>query len=280
MRGDAPVAMEHLDDLRGVARPHFLTDERKGHRVVVLVDLHVVVEAGAALLPLGELVLLGRKRLECGTLDLFKQATAARPEVAGHASIDLLDQLADRGIELGDREERALAELCGNPARRYLYSNFHLGFITRLARPRRDDDGAIVLRHIRVRTIDVRLVVTGLGDPGLQIVADYHCRHAAKELKGACMRADPVRKGLCPGGFGKRIRTGTQNRDKQLGREDLAGDRIHYRQLGASVVDEHPLARDMRLPHRRRNALLPYPKEVAKTGIAVPAGVIVPILLP
>ena len=83
MRGDAPVAMEHLDHLRGVARPQFLTDERKGHRVVVLVDLHVVVEAGAALLPLGELVLLSRKRLECGTLDLFKQGTAAGPEVAG-----------------------------------------------------------------------------------------------------------------------------------------------------------------------------------------------------
>jgi hypothetical protein len=63
MHGDAFVAMEDLDRLRGLARPHLLTDERERHRVVVLVDLHVIVETGATLLPFGELIRLGRKRL-------------------------------------------------------------------------------------------------------------------------------------------------------------------------------------------------------------------------
>src|SRR5262252_4222016 len=188
MRGDALVAMEHLDHLRGVARPHLLTDERKGHRVVVLVDLHVVVEAGAALLPLGKLVRRGRKRLECGILDLFKQATAARPEVTGHAGVDLLDPFTDRGIQLGDREQRTIAQLCDDPARRNLYRDFYLGLVTWFTRPRRDDDGAVVLCHIRVRTIDVWLVETRLGDARLQIVADDHLRYTAKIREGACMR--------------------------------------------------------------------------------------------
>jgi hypothetical protein len=58
----------------------------------VLVDLYVIVEAGAALLPLGQLVRLRRKLLERGTFDVFKQGTVAGPEVAGHAIVDLIDE--------------------------------------------------------------------------------------------------------------------------------------------------------------------------------------------
>src|SRR5215831_2659926 len=274
MRGDALVAMEHLDHLRGVARPHLLTDQGVGHRVVVLVDLHVVVEARAALLPLGKLIRLGRKWLECGILDLFKQGTAARPEVTGHAGVDLLNQFTDRSIELGNREERAIAQLCGNPACCDLYCDLYLGFVTWFTRPRGDDNGAVVLRHIRVRTIDVRLVETRLSDAGLQIVADDHIRYTAKIREGACMRADPVGKRLCPRGFRERVRARTQNRDEQLCCADLAGSRSDYLQPGAGIVDEHPLTGDVRLPHRRRNALLPGAVKVAEARIAVPAGVL------
>jgi hypothetical protein len=52
--------------------------------------------------------------------------------------------------------------------------------------------GGLRGRAGRVRAIDVRFVVTGLGDAGLQIVADYHRWHVTKEPKGACMRTDPV----------------------------------------------------------------------------------------
>ena len=69
---DALAAMEHINGARGVAGPQLLAHQRVGYRVVVLVDLHVVVDACTALLPLREHILRGRKRLERGALDLRK----------------------------------------------------------------------------------------------------------------------------------------------------------------------------------------------------------------
>src|SRR5689334_3788921 len=140
VRGAAPVhcdartAMEHFDGACGVAGPQLLTHKRVGHRVVVLVDLHVIVDAGAALLPVGEAVLRSRKRLERGALDLIKQRTAASPEMARDAVVDLLDAVANGGVGLGEREERSFAELCDDPSQCDLYSNLNFGFIFRLIR--------------------------------------------------------------------------------------------------------------------------------------------------
>jgi hypothetical protein len=70
---DARAAMEHLNRARGVAGPQLLAHQCVRHRVVVLLDLDVVVDAGAALLPIREHIRLGWKRLERGALDLVKQ---------------------------------------------------------------------------------------------------------------------------------------------------------------------------------------------------------------
>src|SRR5262249_42020113 len=151
MRSDAFAAMGHLDGARGVARPHLLTNERERHRVVVLVDLHVVVEARAALLPLSELILLGRKRLELGTLDFFKQRTPAAAEVARHAVVDPIDALADGGVELREREERTITEFGDDPPGCDLDSNLYLRFVPSLSWSRRKNCGAVVPRHLRIR---------------------------------------------------------------------------------------------------------------------------------
>ena len=45
VRGDALAVMEHLDRARRDPRPHRLAQQRVRHRVVVLLDLDVVVEA-------------------------------------------------------------------------------------------------------------------------------------------------------------------------------------------------------------------------------------------
>src|SRR5262245_26855310 len=60
----------------------------------------------------------------------------------------------------------------------------------------------------------------------------------------------------------------------------LIGSSLRYLQLRAGVIDKHPLAGDMRLAHRRRDALLPGPVQVAKTRVRVPAGMLLAILLP
>jgi len=129
VRGTAPVhcdartAMEHLHGADGVAGPQLLAHQRVRHRVVVPLDLHVVVDAGATLLPLTEHIVRGWKRLELGALDFLKQRSATCSEVARDAVVDPLDAVANGGIELGKREERTFTELGDNPSQRDLYSN-------------------------------------------------------------------------------------------------------------------------------------------------------------
>src|SRR5262245_14711976 len=105
-------------------------------------------------------------------------------------------------------------------------------------------------------------------------------RYAAKVSEGALVRADPIGKRLRPTCFRVGKIACTKHRDEQLGREDLAARAIHEFQLSAGVIDKHPLAGDMRLAHRRRDALLPGPVQVAKARVRVPAGTLLTILLP
>ena len=246
----------------------------------MLVDLHVIVDAGAALFPVREDVLRSWKRFERGPLDLLKQRTAAGSEMARDAVIDLLDAVADSGVEFGEREERALTELRDDPSGCDLYSHLYLSFVSGLFGTGRDYCGVVVVRHLLIRTIDVRLVEAGFGDPRFKIVTDRHRRDTAKVAKGAFVRADPIGKRLRPGCFRVRQRRSAENRDEQLGREDLAGGRGNDLQLCARVIDEHALAGDMRLAHRRREPLLPVPVQVAKARIRVPPWMLLAILLP
>jgi hypothetical protein len=76
------------------------------HRVVALLDLDVIVETDSAVLPFGEDVVgLGRQWLECRPLQFLEQRTSARAEMPRHAIVDLPDQLGDRRVQLGEREE-------------------------------------------------------------------------------------------------------------------------------------------------------------------------------
>jgi hypothetical protein len=46
-----------------------------------------------------------------------------------HAVVDLLDAIADSGVEFGEGEERALTEFRNDPSVSDLYSHFYLSFI-------------------------------------------------------------------------------------------------------------------------------------------------------
>jgi|SRR5689334_23035537 hypothetical protein len=200
--------------------------------------------------------------------------------MARHAVVDLLNAVADSGIEFGEGEERALAELGDDPSGCDLYSNFYLGFILRFFGTCWDYCGVVMVRHLLIRSIDVRLVEAGFGDARFKIVADDDRRHTAKVSVGTLVCANPIGERLCPGRLSVCQRRRTKNRDEQLGRENLASDPINDLQLRAGVIDKHPLTGDMRLAHRRRDALLPGSVQVAKAGVRVPAGMLLTILLP
>ena len=71
-----------ISTVRSVIRaPELLFGQGMGNRIVMLGDLDMVVEAGAALLPFGVLIGLGRQRLERRSVECFEQFPAGRAQM-------------------------------------------------------------------------------------------------------------------------------------------------------------------------------------------------------
>ena len=73
MAGDAFAAMEDLDRSIGHPGPELLSQQGVRQRVVMLVDLDVVIETGAAFLPLSVGIGLDREIQERGAVQFLEQ---------------------------------------------------------------------------------------------------------------------------------------------------------------------------------------------------------------
>jgi hypothetical protein len=120
----------------------------------------------------------------------------------------------------------------------------------------------------------------GLGDPGLEIVADRLPGDAAEIREGADMCRDPIRQLLAPHRLGVGETRCAQDGDKNLHRDDLTGEAIDDLAGAAGEVDKQLLAGDMGLAHGRLQPARPTPVKIAKPGIPEPVGRTGPVLLP
>src|SRR5207237_7116879 len=84
---DAIAAMEQLDGTRGDPRPQRLAQQPMRHRVVVLLDLDVIIEAGLALLPFGVDVRCRRERLQSWSISRVEPRPAAHAQMRGRAVV-------------------------------------------------------------------------------------------------------------------------------------------------------------------------------------------------
>jgi hypothetical protein len=117
MGGDALAPGEELDGAGGEPRLDFDAGEAMGDAVVVALDLDMVVDADAAHAPLGEHVGLGRQRLERRPVDLFEQLAAGHAQPPDRPRlVEVCQELAKRGVDLGEAEERAVAQTAEQPA--------------------------------------------------------------------------------------------------------------------------------------------------------------------
>ena len=280
-RGVAPIArrahvdrdpfalVEDLDAAIGDACPELLLGQRVGHRVIGLGDHDVVVEAGAALFPFGVFEGHGGQRLEGGPVDPLEQLAARSAQMAGDPAVQILQQFGDGLVQLGQREEAAVAQTGQDPALDDLDGDLHLGLVARLSRPRRHDGGAVVGRHVGIGPVDLGIVKAGPDDAGLEVIRYHLSRHAAEIGKGAGMGADPVGQALGPGRLGVAHARRSQGGDEDLDLADLAGQGIDHLGRGAGVIDEQLLAGNMGLAHGGIELALPGPVEVAEAAVAV-----------
>ena len=132
MAGDALAAVEALDGAGSQSEVELTPDQGVRCRVVVPVDFDVVVDVQARTLPLGEDVRAGGQRAQRRLVDLV-EVRAPRPgELPERAGAEPVEQLDDRGVELGQREERAMAKGGQYPPLDDLNGHFRLRLILRI----------------------------------------------------------------------------------------------------------------------------------------------------
>ena len=192
----------------------------------MLGDLDMVVEADPTSFPLGVLVRAGWQRYERRSVELFVKGAPADAPAAHQAIVEIVEQRTNCRIEFGQREEAAVPQPRQYPTPDHLHPDLDFSFVTRLVGARRNDGGAVMPRHVGIGPIDRRLVKAGLDDPGLQIVADGLPGGAGEIGEGADMRGDPIRQLLAPHRLGVGEARGTQDGDKNLHRDDLAGEAV------------------------------------------------------
>ena len=100
MGGNALTLMEYLDRPRGEPDPDLLTQQVVRSRVIVFADLDMVIEAHIALLPFRKNIRLCRQRLQRCTFNLVKDLAAAGPKMPRHPIIQVVEQGADRRVQL------------------------------------------------------------------------------------------------------------------------------------------------------------------------------------
>ena len=271
MHGDAAVLVEALHGGRRQTHLDRLAHQLMRDAVVVTVDFDVVIDVDLGARPLGVLVASRRQRLHRRPVERLERARAAAGELLERPLVELGVELADRGVQLRQREELAVAQPCEHPALNQEHSGLHGSFITRFFWTRRQDRRAVVLREIGIRRGRVGLVAAGLDDRALEIIRHQQRRHRAHVLKGPDVRGDPVRQRLGPGRFDVRIVRGAEHADEDLRLADLAGAAVDDRARVAAVVDEQLVAGAVHLAHRARQPAAELVVVEAELAVAVGA---------
>ena len=242
MRRHAYSPMKDLHRLRRQARFHLLVNQRVRHTVEVPLD----VDAGR--LPLPELVACGRQRLQRRPVQLREQGGTVALELVEASLVEPREQLGDRLVGFVRREELAFAQRRDYPSLDNLNSHFHLGFVLRPVRARRNNRRAVVRSHLAVCGIEIRLVITRVLHAGFAVIRNQDLGHAAEELEGPDMRADPVAQILPQRDLGEGVVAGPQHGHEHSAWLAFLGLRIVDRNCGAGIVHEHLFASAVFLP--------------------------------
>ena len=108
--------------------------------------------------------------------------------------VEIMQQVGDRRVDLGEIVEGAMAKAAQQPAFDDTNRGLDFRLVTRASRPRRQDGAAIMRRHRAIRPVDLRIEVARLDDRHLGIVRNKQRRRAAEELQRLDMAFNPVGK--------------------------------------------------------------------------------------
>ena len=130
------------------AHLELLLDEGIGHRRVVAFDFHVIINVDASPFPLGIFIGLGRQRLQGRAVERLKKTLSRAGQFLEGAGIEGRQELADRRVDLGEREEGVVPQPGHNPALDHLHPDFDLSLVPGLGSAGGDHGDPIMVRQI------------------------------------------------------------------------------------------------------------------------------------
>ncbi len=190
-----------------------------GHGVEGAIELDVVVEVHAGVLPLGQLEGIVGERSQRRSVDRVETLAPALSVSAHGPGIEIFEQLGDATVQLAQREESLVADPGQDPAFHHLDGDLDLGLVAGFLRPRGHDRRPVVAAPLVVASLDSRLVAARTRHAALQLIGDHELGHAPEEGQGATVTADEVGHALRLGRFGVRVTRSAEGGDEQL---DLA----------------------------------------------------------
>src|SRR6202051_1126400 len=195
-----------------------------GDAIVMSSDLDVIVDTDAARPPFGELVRFGRKGLQRRAIDLFEQLPARYAEPPDRALfVEMRHQIGDRRVDLRQAVKSSMAQPPEKPSLNDEHRLLDFCFIPRTSRPRWQNGGVVMRRHLGVGSIDLRIVETSLDNSGFGIVRHEQMWNDADHLEGAAMGVDPVGHRLRPARERKSEARCAEPGDEDLRLADFAG---------------------------------------------------------
>lgn len=243
--------------------------QRVRDAVVMAVNLDVIVDVDAGFLPFGVFVSLEGEWFEIRLFNRFKLRMARAGQFFERLVIEQVEELPDGAVEIGQSEESQFAQPRQHPTLDDLHADFDLRLVAGFVRARRQGRRIVVLKHLGISPGERGFEAAGFGDAALEIVRDDKPHHAPEEFEGADVRTDPIAKLLRESRFGVGVVRGAKNGDEDVCVADFAGQRVNDGNGRAAIVDEHFVARRMRLSHGRRKTPPPFAIKHAKVWIAV-----------
>src|SRR5712692_762101 len=165
-----------------------------------------------------------------------------------------------------------------NPTFGNLHRYFHLRLVFRVPGARRKHRGAVVPRHLLVRSLEERLVPTGNGDAALQLVRHHRRRHTLEVRESVDVALNEIDAALGAGCLGEGVIRGTEHGDEELNLDALTGLRVHDGRLLPRVVDKELLAGPVHLAHREPMLCQPVSKVLAELAVPVTVRVLLKVL--
>ena len=282
VRGHGLPLDEHAYDRSGVDDVGLFPCMLIGYGVVMLVagKVNVVVLAH------------GKPRvvlhLECLPGEFLEQGLLLRQELllpaillALHPGLVVFPRfLGEGGVHLLEGEEGQVAQLGVNPPVNDLHLVLHGGLVPRLPRAGGDDREAVMIGEVLHDPVYLGLVAVGLDYRCLQVVGNHDLGGSSQVLQAAAEGVQEIIAALAGDGHHENVIGIGHAGHEHLGLHHLPRFPVNVRERVPGEIHEELFTRVMLQDAPRLARFKQLPQVKAELGVTVPAGVLLPVLLP